>query len=107
MEPKCDKITKIILPAIRAALASELSRRGYTQQQIAGMIGVAQVAVSKYLNGKYSKKIENTKNFIIKNNMIEEIIGKEETAHGEKGKDIKKFIEELCNDGRLMAFVSS
>ena len=40
------------LPAVRAMLATRLSDRGMTQQEIAAHLGVTQAAVSKYVGGE-------------------------------------------------------
>lgn len=62
MDLGCARITKVILPAIRASVAESLMRdEGYTQEEIARSLGVAQVAVSKYLNGHYSDEVARMK----------------------------------------------
>lgn len=48
---------RIIVPAMRVAVAKKLSEKGMSQVEIAKRLGVAQAAISKYLNGNYSKKI--------------------------------------------------
>ena len=48
-----------ILPAVRVALAKELNEQYHLKEGlIAHYLGVAQAAVSKYLNGKYSDRIK-------------------------------------------------
>lgn len=58
MEPECRTIANEMIPAVRVYLAKQMNARyGMTQQEIAGKLGIAQVAVSKYVNGKYSKSV--------------------------------------------------
>ena len=53
MEMDCISITKVILPAVRVNIAKQLDKKyGLSQKEIAQRLGVAQVAVSKYLNGR-------------------------------------------------------
>lgn len=55
-----ERASKEIVPAARIALARELkSRYNMTESNIAQVLGVAQAAVSDYLNGNYSKVVEN------------------------------------------------
>jgi predicted transcriptional regulator len=50
-----ERASKEIVPAIRLAIAKELKERyGMTESNIAQILGVAQAAVSKYLNKKCS-----------------------------------------------------
>lgn len=53
------RATNEIIPAVRSIIAKELNARYHMKEQdIAKYLGVAQAAVSKYLNGEYSKKIK-------------------------------------------------
>ena len=62
------------MPAIRAAVAEELSNEyNYTQEEIASSLGIVQVAVSKYLNKKYSSKIAKLKNYIKEKGLAEDL----------------------------------
>lgn len=55
----CEKIIKYFIPAIRAGVTKELSKRfDFKQEEIALRLGITQAAVSKYLNGKYNQKIK-------------------------------------------------
>jgi len=45
-------VVESFLPTFRALLASELSERGFTQNEIADRLGVSQPAVSKYVAGE-------------------------------------------------------
>jgi predicted transcriptional regulator len=65
MEPECRRISREVVPAVRAYLAEVMSiEYGYRQQQIAKKLGIAQVAVSKYLNGKYSEDVARMKRMV-------------------------------------------
>ena len=49
-----------IVPAVRLVIAMELrSRYNMTEERIASILGVAQAAVSKYLNGKSSQTVKD------------------------------------------------
>jgi predicted transcriptional regulator len=57
-----------ILPAVRALIAKELSKRyEMKEKEIANYLDVAQAAVSKYLNDNYSDKIKEIEAKIDKN----------------------------------------
>jgi hypothetical protein len=58
MEAPCQKIVWNVLPAIRAAIAVELVRRGTSQVEAARMLEMAPSAVSQYLSGKRGYRIE-------------------------------------------------
>jgi len=58
MEAPCQKIVWDVLPAIRAAIAVELTRCGVSQVQAAKMLEIAPSAVSQYLSGKRGYRIE-------------------------------------------------
>jgi predicted transcriptional regulator len=50
--------TNEILPAIRSYIAKELMKHGMSEEKIANLLGVAQAAISKYVNEKYSEKVK-------------------------------------------------
>ncbi len=75
----CGIIVSTMIPAVRIRVAEILdSKYGYTQKDIADKLGVVQVAVSKYLNKKYSKAVEKMKENlsakIEKDKLVENII---------------------------------
>ncbi|MDE1861170.1 MAG: hypothetical protein KGH72_05665 [Candidatus Micrarchaeota archaeon] len=54
-----ERATKEIVPAVRLLIARELKEKYRMKEtEIANRLGVAQAAVSKYLSGKYSDRIE-------------------------------------------------
>ena len=62
-----EKADKEIIPAARLFIATVLKKRyNMTEQDIADRLGVAQAAVSKYLNGKSSARIAEIKETIMK-----------------------------------------
>src|SRR5690348_2453883 len=69
--------TNEIVPAIRSYLAKELiNKHMLSEDTVAALLGVAQPAISKYMNGKYSdkvKEIEAKLNTKILDNYIEKI----------------------------------
>mgnify|MGYP001579844465 CR=1 FL=1 len=55
----CEDITKMFLPAMKAAIAKKLHEvHNFTQVEIAGELGVTQAAISKYIAGDYSNEIK-------------------------------------------------
>jgi len=58
METPCQKIVWEVLPAIRAAIANELVRQGFSQVEASRMLEIAPSAVSQYLSGKRGYRIE-------------------------------------------------
>lgn len=58
MVSECDSMIRTTIPAVRIAVAKLLkSRYKMGQQEIAKRMGITQAAVSKYVNGNYSDKI--------------------------------------------------
>ena len=91
------------MPAIRAAVAEELSSKyNYTQEGIASSLGIVQVAVSKYLNKKYSNKIAKLKNYIKEKGLADDIV-KSIIDKQEKEK-IENKINLLCENKELLSF---
>lgn len=91
---ECDRITKYILPAVRASLALRMHEMGYRQQKISEKLGIVQVAVSKYINGRYSKEVFRIKEYIISKGLEGQIISQIES--GRTQERIGRSIEELC-----------
>ena len=90
------------MPAIRAAVAEELSNKyDYTQEEIASALGIVQVAVSKYLNKKYSNKIAKLKNYIKEKGLADDIV-KSIIDKQEKEK-IENKINLLCENKELLS----
>jgi predicted transcriptional regulator len=58
MEAPCQKIVWDVLPAIRAAIAVELVRDGFSQVEASRMLEIAPSAVSQYISGKRGYRIE-------------------------------------------------
>lgn len=99
----CRTVTKLVLPAIRAWIAQTLhEQHGYTQSKIADKIGIVQVGVGKYLNGKYSEEVGEVKEFIEENALGDEIV--EGILVGESLKETERRIDRLCNDSDLIDF---
>jgi predicted transcriptional regulator len=91
------------LPAIRAAVAEELSNKyNYTQEEIAGSLGIVQVAVSKYLNKRYSNKIAKLKNYIKEKGLAEEIV--KSIIDKQQKEKIENKINLLCENRELLSF---
>ena len=93
---ECKRITRVVLPAIRASVAEIMCRKyGYKQEEVAAKLGVVQVAVSKYLNNRHSKAMDVVKDYIIKARLNEGII-KKILGGGTRG-EIDREIDALCD----------
>jgi len=58
----CEVAVKSVVPAVKALMAKELlEKRGLTQEEVAGILGVSQSAVSKYTRNVrgYAVKIDD------------------------------------------------
>lgn len=97
MEPECRRISREVIPAVRAYLADIMSKEyGYRQTQIAKKLGIAQVAVSKYLNGRYSDevaKVKQTVSHSISKSVARSII--ESSSSDEANAAIERISEQL------------
>jgi predicted transcriptional regulator len=93
---ECKRITKVILPAIRASVAEIMCRKyDYNQEEVAAKLGVVQVAVSKYLNNRYSKAIDCVRSQIISMGLNEGVI--ERILGGGTREEIDREIDALCD----------
>ncbi len=95
MDFQCDSIIKVVLPAVRVSMAEEMrSRYNLNQQRIAKILGIAQVAVSKYLNGRYSSEVRRASEYIKKNGLVDDIAKK--AAGKSNPEEIDRMISDLC-----------
>ncbi len=98
---ECKSIVRVLLPAVRVSMAEAMHTDfGYNQEQIAAKLGVVQVAVSKYLRGRYSKRIASAKRYIAKHRLADAII--KGIASGYSRQQTDKAIDELCE--RLVSY---
>ncbi len=100
MEPECRALTSELIPAVRAYLAQQMKRRyGMTQQEIAKKLGIAQVAVSKYVNLRYSTAVAKAAVGISKQidetRFVDKII--KSRSPDEANQEIERFCERQVN----------
>ena len=89
-----EKADKEIIPAARLFIATVLKKRyNMTEQDIADRLGVAQAAVSKYLNGKSSARIAEIKETIMKDERFNYYI---EMIHEKKEHYVELCICTIC-----------
>jgi predicted transcriptional regulator len=101
MDMECKSITRVLLPAVRASVAEVMhSRYDYTQEEIASKLGVVQVAVSKYLNGRYSKAIGDMKRRIVRAGLNDGVVRR--ILNNGTREDIDVEIDALCD--KLLKF---
>ncbi len=95
MRPFCETMVQDVFPTIRALIAKELSKMGYTQAEIALKLSVTQPAVSQYsreLRGRKARAIlrdEKTMNRI-------------KLAARNIAKDARSYATEMCNICRVL-----
>jgi predicted transcriptional regulator len=95
MEMECNSITRLVLPAIRINIAEQLEHRyGMRQREIAARLGIAQVAVSKYLSGNYSKALKELTEKVRKSGIVDGAVIK--AAGTEDEKEVNALISDLC-----------
>jgi predicted transcriptional regulator len=95
MEMACNNIARLVLPAVRISMAEQLSKRyDLSQEEIAKRLGIAQVAVSKYLNGRYSKSLKRAKNIIRSKGLVDGVVKK--AAETRSPKVVNVLIHRLC-----------
>ncbi len=97
MDPECRTLTNELIPGVRACLAQLMrSKYGMTQQEIANKLGIAQVAVSKYVNMKYSAAVAKAARKVSKSisdsDFTQEII--KSKSPDEANRKIERFCEE-------------
>lgn len=102
----CRKVTKMLLPAIRASVAEVLDKNyNFTQQEIAKKLGVVQVAVSKYANRRYSKEVMQLKDYINSKGLNAAIV--KSIVEGINTDEVNRKIDVLCNENSLLKVLAN
>ena len=105
MDMECSSITKLILPAIRINMAEQFSNKyDLNQKEIAQKLGIAQVAVSKYLNGKYSGSLKRVKESVRTMGLVDSAVMEMAMASSPKVIDI--LVNELCTKISINSLVN-
>ena len=95
--PICELIVTNILPAVRSVMAKNLLEKGFTQGEIAKMMGLSQPSVSHYLKGIRAK---NTESFF-EDKQIKELIDStlgHVMTHNPNPQEIDAAICNICRD---------
>ena len=101
MYTNCDEIFKITIPAVRVVVAKSLSNKyKMNQQQIAKRLGITQVAVSKYLNCRYSSKIAKIEALVKKKRLARN--AEAVAARGSSKEKITQSIDQVASEGYLV-----
>ena len=95
----CDRAMRIVVPAMRVAVAKKLSERGMSQVEIAKRLGVAQAAISKYLNSDYSKRIAALERLIARHKLERRIV---ELALSGNKKALENAVGSLALNSRIV-----
>ncbi len=86
-----------MIPAVRAYLADVMyTKYHYKQQEIANRLGLAQVAVSKYINMKYSSSVARAKAGIARR--IAGTAFVKEILESKDPDEVNRRIERLCEE---------
>jgi predicted transcriptional regulator len=97
-------MVSVILPALRAAIAQELSAKyNYRQAEIARRLGVVQVAVSKYINYRYSGRVGAVKEYIVSRKMHSAVV--DAILNNADKDNINLKIEGVCTDSQVLKFI--
>jgi predicted transcriptional regulator len=65
MFTNCERVLKLTIPALRISASCKLrDRYDLNQVEIAKRVGIAQAAVSKYLNGRYTERIGKVRRIV-------------------------------------------
>lgn len=94
MKSPCEEIVWDVLPAIRAAIAEELVKKGLSQKDVSKLLGITPPAVSQYVSKKrgYSMEFgEEAKTAIGK--LADDLIQN-------KGVNLTERICQICKDMR-------
>lgn len=98
----CERAMKLTIPATRIAVSSLLeSTHGLTQSEIASRLGIAQAAVSKYLNHKYSRKLDALISEVHKRGM--DAVIADLAVRGATTKEVARKIDACASNPALMA----
>lgn len=101
MYQNCEKVIRFTIPALRVAVSRELKDRyGMSESDIARNLGVAQAAVSKYLNGIYSKGTGKLVDFIVLKHMHYGIV--KSIVNGSEPRETARAIDRTASEKALV-----
>lgn len=88
----CENASKYVLPALRVNIAKLLAKNGFTQKEIANILGVAQPAVSKYLSNGFDRELK----ILIENEKVKKCVDEiyQRILEGKRQEDIKRILIE-------------
>ena len=97
MKPKCEELSKIVIPSIRALVAELLIKKfNFTQIQVAKALKISQPAVSYYLRYKRGKKAIQAIRNCAAMSKIEELARK--IAEGASEKEVRIMFCKVCQE---------
>ncbi len=101
MYTNCNQIFRLTVPAVRIAVARELSSRyGRDQSSIASSLGIAQAAVSKYLHESYSPEVRRLVGLISAKGLERRVVS---AIVGRKGHEaVTAEIDSLASSGYVV-----
>ncbi len=82
---RCEYSSRIVLPAIRRAMALEMRRRGLSVSQIAELLETTPASVSLYLRGRRGRKVDVPRERIVA--IVDKLL---------RGEDVSQDLCDLC-----------
>ncbi|MGI0133868.1 MAG: helix-turn-helix domain-containing protein [Candidatus Micrarchaeaceae archaeon] len=87
----------LIIPAARAGVSKILKKEhSMTQAKIAKILGTTQAAISKYLNGRYSKKVKELEKRIVSEGIADKIAAN--IANGATEKSVSSSLDGIARN---------
>lgn len=97
----CEKAMKLTIPAVRVAVSESLAKEhGMSETEIARGFGIAQAAVSKYLNGNYSEKVRKIVKLIVSNRLHNDIVNA--FLKGKNADCIARLVDEAASNKKII-----
>lgn len=94
----CETVVKDILPAVRSLVAKELDETGYSQTEIADILGITQPAVSQYLSAARGKKVQKITEDEESYDEVKDLV--DMLAEGRDGERLSEEFCKVCTDIR-------
>ncbi len=101
MELNCERAMGIIIPAVRISVSKKLKRDGMTQSEISRRLGIRQATVSKYLNGRYSKKLMLAERLVDTNGVSAKIT--KIILQGRNASQVNDALDSVAFNGRIVS----
>ncbi|MCL4404673.1 hypothetical protein M1583_01640 [Candidatus Marsarchaeota archaeon] len=99
----CEKLSKFSIPAVRIAVSRSLyDNYGMSQNGIATVLSIAQPAVYKYLNNKYSRPVFAITNYLMSKGLHKRIVAA--VISGRDPDEIRGMVEKLASSRQVSSY---